>query len=152
MSDMPLPAQRMRDVQDWELRAWYGPGSRSGSGTAYARETMRAPRKDQLGWVLRGFRAGVRSVHVDPEDYAGLVQRLGAAGALSVEGIKRCLELGGIDLGGFGPVRRFEFVAKGSEDLEAARTAAWSEMAAAGDAIQEEWEKFRRKQAAGARW
>ena len=123
-------------MSDGVLRTWY-------RSEVYRAKTMRAPRKDQLGWVLRGYRAGVRAVYIDPEDYAGLVQRLGAAGALTVDGMKACLELGGIDLGGFGPVRRFEFVAKDArlrteEDRE--------EEIRVAEELQAEWEAFWREQ------
>lgn len=74
-------------------------------------EGWRAPGPRHLTDILALFeRFGVGTVCVDEADFAGVVQRLHAAGAVPFEHIEPLLALGALELGGYGQLRRFEWV------------------------------------------
>lgn len=74
-------------------------------------EGWRAPGPRHLTNILALFeRFGVGTVFVDAADFAGVVQRLHAAGAVAFEDVPVLLYLGALEFGGYGELRRFEWV------------------------------------------
>ena len=101
---------------------------------------MRPASATVLQDTLASFAAhGVDVVAIDPDEFAGLTERLHAGGAIPFEHVQRVLRLGGIRLGNAGTVKRFVFVPR-SEEPRPEGDNDWSEDEF--NAAMREWGRF----------
>lgn len=90
--------------------AWV-PGLRARDRAGVAPEVGRPASTSIVRDVVGMFRAGIDSVYLDDDDFAALVQRFHAAGAIPFDEIQRFLAAGFVLLGGHGLVARFDWAA-----------------------------------------